>query len=300
MSYNPFMVLITRAIVDLLEDNPTVMEIGNQTFGPETALKQVIERSRGDDRFDIEGLEKLDRMSRKERVQLTSKYYECLGFTDYKTIDANERYDSLVMDLQKDIRRDYGYTETFSLVTNNGTGEHVFDQYSVFRNVHNLTKKNGIMVHILPGVGHVNHGFYNYQPNVFQSLARTNDYRIIALGYGQRMGYGVIGDENPAVERLSPCLLDEQRIDQNELYEQPRVGRPGPLGGLTSKIRRAMGYSTGRNAIGQLLADYEARFRRLAIFAVLRKLSDNEFRAPFQDHYLKDISDPQMRAEYTQ
>jgi len=35
----------------------------------------------------------------------------------------------------------------FQLVTNNGTGEHVFNQDAIYRNVHQLTVPGGLMLH---------------------------------------------------------------------------------------------------------------------------------------------------------
>ena len=62
------------------------------------------------------------------------------------------------------------------LFTNNGTGEHIFNQLSVFQNMHNLCKVGGFMLHVLPFQKHCDHGFYNFQPNLFAALAEQNDY----------------------------------------------------------------------------------------------------------------------------
>ena len=85
------------------------------------------------------------------------------------------------MDLNRDLRSEYGYDETFDLVTNLGTGEHVFDQRRVFENVHNLTKPGGVMLYMLPFVNWLNHGFYNFHPVLFADLAAANGYGILEI-----------------------------------------------------------------------------------------------------------------------
>ena len=65
-----------------------------------------------------------------------------VGFLNYQTIDINEEENSLAFDLNTVIEDTYGYKEKYDLVINNGTGEHVFNQLSLFKNMHNLCKKN--------------------------------------------------------------------------------------------------------------------------------------------------------------
>ena len=155
MSFNPLMTLVVRSAVELLDKDPNVLELGNQTFNSSTeALDNVIERSQGYEHIDLKGLKKLR---------------ESLGVPDK------------VMDLNKDVREAYGFKETYDLVTNNGTGEHIFDQASVLRNMHNMTKANGMMVHVMPMLNYVNHGFYCFHPSLYYSLARANRYHLLGL-----------------------------------------------------------------------------------------------------------------------
>jgi SAM-dependent methyltransferase len=107
--------------------------------------------------------------------------YRAMGFDKYRCVDADGQNNALVFDLNSDIRSKYSFNETFDLVTNHGTTEHCFDQYNVFRNIHNFCKPNGIMIHGLPFQGYLNHGFYNYQPAFYRALAAANNYRMIGL-----------------------------------------------------------------------------------------------------------------------
>ncbi|WP_445246635.1 hypothetical protein [Microcoleus sp. OTE_8_concoct_300] len=108
-------------------------------------------------------------------------FYRCLGFQTYKCIDADGRYGALVFDLNKNISDIYGYREQFDLVTNHGTTEHCFNQVNVFQNIHNLCGLGGLMIHGIPFYGYLNHGFYNYNPLFFETLAVANNYKMIGM-----------------------------------------------------------------------------------------------------------------------
>lgn len=111
-------------------------------------------------------------------VETTKEYYTKLGYKNYLAIDVNTEMDAVAMDLNYMLNDRYGFNETFSLVTNNGTGEHLFNQYSVFANAHNVCEVGGIMIHILP-LYSFDHGFFNFNQNLFAALAYQNDYEII-------------------------------------------------------------------------------------------------------------------------
>ena len=107
--------------------------------------------------------------------------YRCLGFQTYKCIDADGRSGALIFDLNKNIYDVYGYRDQFDFVTNHGTTEHCFDQVNVFRNIHNLCRVGGLMIHGIPFYGYLNHGFYNYNPFFFENLAVANNYKILGM-----------------------------------------------------------------------------------------------------------------------
>ncbi len=105
--------------------------------------------------------------------------HEHLGFR-YDCIDIDANFGSLTLDLNFDSvppehRNRYGLT------TNHGTTEHIFNQYNAFKAIHDLTKPGGLMLHGLPFTVHLDHGFFNYQPNLFEALARYNSYRTLGI-----------------------------------------------------------------------------------------------------------------------
>ncbi|TAF00730.1 MAG: hypothetical protein EAZ79_01810 [Oscillatoriales cyanobacterium] len=162
--------------------------------------------------------------------------YESFGLETYNCIDTCDSSNSLVFDMNKDLQATYGYSEQFDLVTNHGSSEHCFNQYQCFKNIHNLCKAGGVMVHGLPFHGSLNHGFYNYQPCFFVGLAAANNYKLLALSVVD------VKSVKP-VTPYSPYLVES----------------------LTSSIK-------------------EPRL----IFVAIQKLSDSEFRIPYDGKYLSN------------
>lgn len=115
----------------------------------------------------------------------TPDFYFKNGFKGYIALDVNDTKHTRKTDLNEEL----GAVQTASLVTNIGTGEHVFDQGSVFFNMHHLCKRGGVMFYHLPFTPWLNHGFYNYNPILFEALAVANDYNLIQLQIGDREGF---------------------------------------------------------------------------------------------------------------
>jgi SAM-dependent methyltransferase len=105
------------------------------------------------------------------------EFYSQLGITEYTSIDINSYNGSIIADLNKEHEWDVQY----DVVTNNGTSEHVFNQHAVFVNMRRLCKVGGVMIHSLP-TSYFDHGFYNYNPNLFFSVAKTNN-DVYLFGY---------------------------------------------------------------------------------------------------------------------
>lgn len=163
--------LITKAVASVVTDipknpPPTVCDLGNQTLKNSKARAEV---------YTALGI-----IPPKE-LSGTKDWYLSIGFGRYVAIDVNTERDAIAMDLNVDIPQTYGFKEKFDLVTNNGTGEHVFNQYMVFKNAHSLCKVGGFMVHVLPFYRWVDHGFFNYNPNLFPCLANQNGYELREL-----------------------------------------------------------------------------------------------------------------------
>jgi SAM-dependent methyltransferase len=103
------------------------------------------------------------------------------GCSSIASIDPGEPHSTYKFDLNEQVP----LTETFDLVINYGTAEHVFDVRRFYQTVHELTRPGGIMIHSGPMCGWVEHGFYTFQSTFFIDLAAANGYEILAAVVGE-------------------------------------------------------------------------------------------------------------------
>ncbi len=91
--------------------------------------------------------------------------------------------------------------ETFDLVTNFGTTEHVLNQWNAMKVIHESCRSGGLIWHDLPMAGYLDHGYFNYNPMLFRHLADANGYRVL------RMAMSVHGGTSIR-QRLAPRYAD--------------------------------------------------------------------------------------------
>ncbi len=194
----------------LLPPAPRVVDMGNQTFGVDgPTLERIARRlETAAPGLDLQALRALvGEGPGGEAAPHVGLFYQALGFSAYDAIDINSRHGSLVMDLNRDLRSDYGFTRTYDLVVNTGTSEHVFDQGAFLRNAHALAGPGAVMLHAVPFLGYLNHGFYNYQPNLFLDLAAANGYEVRRLWLADRNRPVLDLMRNDGVAREFPSWL---------------------------------------------------------------------------------------------
>jgi SAM-dependent methyltransferase len=253
MAFNNIMQLATANVVKHLQPNPTVVEWGNQRF-----------------RYTEDWVQKCSEIANKsirQPVEYVWEYFNDLGFSDYLAIDINTELRSIAMDLNFILKDKYNYTEQFDLVTNNGTGEHVFDQRTVFENMHNLCKVGGIILCVLPFAPWINHGFYNYHPILFRDIAAANGYEWRLLWLAQNAGKYV-----------------EMSIDINSSahFEQKKPRRP------LSDLEQAYDELHSRDNKAQ----------NISIVTAYQKVNDASFIIPMQGRYVNDVADD-LKVEYS-
>lgn len=112
-----------------------------------------------------------------DRRRLASEFYKELGCGRYVSIDGNGRGT-----FTHDLNIKWNYTwPPFDLVTDFGTGEHVFNQAQVWRTIHVLTKPRGFIVFDRPAAGYPEHCFYNIHETLIYDIAEANKYRVVKL-----------------------------------------------------------------------------------------------------------------------
>ena len=261
MTFNPIAALnILECKNIILEEKPNALDLGSQTASIDnTFIKNLLDQKKPLNNLQKKKLEKLihtDKFSTKD-------YFESIGFIKYKSIDINGAYGSYPFDLNKNISKNYNFNEQYDLVINNGTGEHVFNQYSLYLNFHNLTKTNGIMLNILPFIDWINHGFYNFNPIFFADLAASNNYKIIKISLANRNG----------------AELKLQGDNFEILFDQIKPNKNN------SKFEKMI--EIAKDKIG----------KNILLVVSTRKLTNDPFKIPLQGKYLADISN--FKTDYT-
>lgn len=69
----------------------------------------------------------------------------------------------------------------FDLVTDFGTGEHIFDQGQFWRTAHGMIKVGGFFIFDRPSQGYEAHCFWRTDFSTYQDIAAANSYDVIAL-----------------------------------------------------------------------------------------------------------------------
>tara|TARA_Y100000816_G_scaffold78672_2_gene53540 strand:+ start:70 stop:801 length:732 start_codon:yes stop_codon:yes gene_type:complete len=122
----------------------------------------------------------------KNRIGLYSKDYFSNFFYEVVCIDIAY---TCKKTLNLNLCDDLNHRETYNVLTNFGTTEHVGEidnvlknvQYSAFKNLHALVKKNGIVFNVVPAqvTKNVVHGAFNYTCEFFEKLAKLCQYKIV-------------------------------------------------------------------------------------------------------------------------
>ncbi len=114
-------------------------------------------------------------------TNLAAAYYEDLGATEVIMIDLNGKDGALRINLSKPINN-VDLLNSFDILIDGGTSEHVRNQYHCFQNVFNLCKTGALMFHFPPAKGHWGrHGRWSYPMDFFTELARYSGYTVMSV-----------------------------------------------------------------------------------------------------------------------
>ena len=109
---------------------------------------------------------------------------------------------------------------SFDIVINFGTTEHLMNQYNAFKIMHEACKPGGYIFHQIPSTGYINHGYFCYNALMFKELGEANEYELLDLWF-----YGPNGDGNVLVNSTDyPGVLDDRKLRNNlEGFRKARV-----------------------------------------------------------------------------
>ena len=247
-------------------DNKSALDIGAQTPSINADfIESLIKKYKQLDKSQIKNLNLLKEKTIKKIKFTTHEFFLSIGFKIYHSIDINGAYESFEFDLNKNILSEYKFNKKYDLVINNGTGEHIFNQYALFLNMHNSTNKNGLMLHLLPFIDWINHGFYNFNPIFFADLAASNEYEIVKMSFANR----------------NATEINIESKVYNLVFEQIKP-RQDPI-----FLKKAIDFT--KEKVGE----------NIIIVVMLRKKNDCAFKIPLQGKYLSDIKDSKSSFDYS-
>jgi len=150
-----------------LPDRPTCYLIGTQDCS--FTYREVQKRYPSQFRRAAKEIENM-----KDRCDINT-LYSLFDFESVKTVDMNDRAD-IRLDLTRPVPEEY--REKADLVCDFGTLEHIFDVKEAIENMNRLLKTQGIILHMSP-VSFYQHGFYNFNPLLFDTLYSLSGYEPI-------------------------------------------------------------------------------------------------------------------------
>lgn len=69
--------------------------------------------------------------------------------------------------------------QTFDIVLDGGTLEHVYHLDNALKNIDNLTNVDGLIIHLNPTSNHVDHGFYSFSPTFYNDFYKNNGLEVL-------------------------------------------------------------------------------------------------------------------------
>jgi hypothetical protein len=129
----------------------------------------------------------------------------------YDAIDIAIGYKTTVVDLNTQ-RLPPHMVAAYDSVINFGTSEHILNQMNVFATVHAATKVGGMIMHSVPSVGYVDHGYFCYTSRFFFDLAGYNQYEVVDMWYDGPSGQENVFASARQYQTYFPVLT--KRLDQ--------------------------------------------------------------------------------------
>jgi hypothetical protein len=173
---------------DLLTRSTRMLDVGTQNLYNASAERTAAflrKFGRGLDPKQIqEAAERISASSVVVPGQRTAFLADLLELTDidYLGYDVCSAPLTEIFDLNNDQipRANRG---TYDLVLNFGTTEHVVNQLNAFEAIHDAVRVGGVVMHQLPSVGYIDHGYFNYNPLFLNDLVEANRYDVVDRFY---------------------------------------------------------------------------------------------------------------------
>jgi len=115
-----------------------------------------------------------------------------LNALDYSSFEDAD----IIQDLNKPI---VNIEKKFDTILDFGTSEHVFDVSQCLKNISNLCKKGGTIIHCLPANNNCGHGFWQFSPelffNIYSQKNGFNETEIILINLFDKKNWYLINKQ---------------------------------------------------------------------------------------------------------
>lgn len=137
-------------------------------------------------------------------------FFSALGYASVDLLDFSDyEQASIIQDLSAPIPETL--EERFDMIYDGGTCEHVFELPTAFRNIDRMLKPGGVLIGHSPADGWLNHGFYQFTPElVFGFWEKSMGYEVLHCWLQPirpRNSTQRVGVTNPNQTGVRPRLL---------------------------------------------------------------------------------------------
>lgn len=109
------------------------------------------------------------------------EFFKRLGFDTVDSLDFNDlEENNIIFDLNSE-ETPPELTESYDLILDGGTLEHIFHVPNCLKNIHRMLKTGGRVIHVSPASNFFEHGFYSFSPCFFIDYYTKNGYDIPSL-----------------------------------------------------------------------------------------------------------------------
>ena len=166
-------------LCELKKDHPllgcSVLQLGRQH-----ALISANQMHKISKKFNIniEGLTKASFRNDSKNLVDDIALFQSLGFDRVESIDYSDfENPTHVHDFNLPVP--VGLHNQYDVVYDGGTLEHIFNFPQSLKNMFDLLKVGGFVIHASPSSNHVDHGFYMFSPTLFYDYYVSNGFEVV-------------------------------------------------------------------------------------------------------------------------
>lgn len=112
-----------------------------------------------------------------ERID-SKDLFQLFGFKEVRFLDYSEYHGAdIVFDLNSEILKDE-LKNRFDYIFDGGTLEHIFDVPRALKNLNEMLKPGGRIIHYVAAANYIDHGFYSFSPTFFIEYYENNNFFI--------------------------------------------------------------------------------------------------------------------------